>query len=268
MAVISYTGYDMEDAMILNKSAAERGFGYGSVYKTILHDISKEKDAHFAIGADVDATHKARESVGVDGLPYPGRLLKTGDNMVGVYHATDRRTKFERYKGDEDAWVDEVRIIGDDAGVESAKMVSIKLRIARDPTIGDKFSSRHGQKGVCSQRWPAVDMPFSESGIQPDVIINPHAFPSRMTIGMFVESLAGKAGALHGLCQDGTPFACVRRCAGIELTAQLLRGRHAGRLLRRAAPRRRLQLPRQRAHVQRRDRARICLRHLPCVACT
>lgn len=82
----------------------------------------------------------------------------------------------------------------------------IKLRIPRPPTIGDKFSSRHGQKGVCSQRWPAVDMPFSESGMQPDIIINPNAFPSRMTIGMFVESIAGKAGGLHGIAQDATPF--------------------------------------------------------------
>lgn len=72
--------------------------------------------------------------------------------------------------------------------------------------IGDKFSSRHGQKGVCSQKYPAIDMPFSESGMQPDVIINPHAFPSRMTIGMFVESIAAKAGALHGYAQDATPF--------------------------------------------------------------
>ncbi|KAI5297655.1 hypothetical protein KEM56_004642, partial [Ascosphaera pollenicola] len=70
----------------------------------------------------------------------------------------------------------------------------------------DRTPARHGQKGVCSQLWPNIDMPFSETGIQPDVIINPHAFPSRMTIGMFVESLAGKAGALHGLAQDSTPF--------------------------------------------------------------
>ena len=84
--------------------------------------------------------------------------------------------------------------------------IHITIRIPRPPVIGDKFSSRHGQKGVCSQKWPAVDMPFSESGIQPDVIINPHAFPSRMTIGMLVESMAGKAGAMHGLAQEAAPF--------------------------------------------------------------
>jgi DNA-directed RNA polymerase I subunit RPA2 len=84
--------------------------------------------------------------------------------------------------------------------------IHIKIRIPRPPIIGDKFSSRHGQKGVISQKWPAIDMPFSETGIIPDVIINPHAFPSRMTIGMFVESLAGKSGALHGVSQDATPF--------------------------------------------------------------
>ena len=94
----------------------------------------------------------------------------------------------------------------DDTTDGTQQKMHVKLRIPRQPTIGDKFSSRHGQKGVCSQKYPAVDMPFSESGMQPDVIINPHAFPSRMTIGMFVESIAGKAGAMHGMAQDATPF--------------------------------------------------------------
>ena len=105
------------------------------------------------------------------------------------------------------AIVEEIKLIGNESGNnDPCQAVSMRFRIPRSPVIGDKFSSRHGQKGVCSQKWPTIDMPFSESGIQPDVIINPHAFPSRMTIGMLVESMAGKAGAMHGVAQDATPF--------------------------------------------------------------
>jgi DNA-directed RNA polymerase I subunit RPA2 len=83
----------------------------------------------------------------------------------------------------------------------------VKFRYNRNPIIGDKFSSRHGQKGTLSLLYPDVDMPFClNSGIRPDIIINPHAFPSRMTIGMIVESLASKAGAQSGTFTDSTPF--------------------------------------------------------------
>ena len=126
--------------------------------------------------------------------------------MTDTYTNRDARNIFHRYKEIEPAFVEEVRLIGSENGDLPCQALSIKLRITRSPIIGDKFSSRHGQKGVCSQKWPTVDMPFSESGIVPDVIINPHAFPSRMTIGMFVESLAGKSGALHGLAQDSSPW--------------------------------------------------------------
>ena len=91
-------------------------------------------------------------------------------------------------------------------GQAGMSRVSMTLRFPRNPIIGDKFSSRHGQKGVMSILWPQQDMPFTESGMVPDVIINPHAFPSRMTIGMLLESMAGKSGALNGRYQDATPF--------------------------------------------------------------
>lgn len=224
VAVISYTGYDMDDAMIINKSAHERGFGHGSIYKTkkiSLKDDSRtrssatiEKMFGFAPNGTTRSWH--RDTLDEDGLPYVGQEVKSGD-LICAWHTVssdglggvenkDGATHFEKYKEDEVAYIEEVRVIGSENGNEPAQTLSIKFRIPRSPTIGDKFSSRHGQKGVCSQKWPSNDMPFSESGIQPDVIINPHAFPSRMTIGMFVESLAGKAGALHGLAQDSTPF--------------------------------------------------------------
>lgn len=238
VAVISYTGYDMEDAMILNKSAHERGFGYGTVYKSYTVDLQELTGSrratstptlHFGLGREIRTEegpkqHPAAKLIDVDGLPFVGSRLNPGDPIAGYIDDTIGKTKFAKYKGDEVAYVDTVRLlgkftqslrslrladsapIGSDAGDQELQKINITLRITRAPVIGDKFSSRHGQKGVCSQKWPAIDMPFTESGMQPDVIINPHAFPSRMTIGMLVESMAGKAGAMHGLAQDATPF--------------------------------------------------------------
>ncbi|KAL9622874.1 MAG: hypothetical protein Q9160_002800 [Pyrenula sp. 1 TL-2023] len=225
VAVISYTGYDMDDAMIINKSAHERGFGDGTIFKTkqySLEDSSRlgsKKDIKklFGFPGGVAIEGAWRDCLDSDGFAYIGGKVKEGD-IIAAFHTVmydaendkytnfDGKTLFVRYKESEDAYVDQIRIIGSETGSEPCQSISVKFRIPRRPVIGDKFSSRHGQKGVCSQLWPAVDMPFSESGIQPDVIINPHAFPSRMTIGMFIESLAGKAGALHGFTQDSTPF--------------------------------------------------------------
>ncbi|KAJ1905596.1 hypothetical protein LPJ81_001838 [Coemansia sp. IMI 209127] len=210
VAVISYTGYDMEDAMILNKSSFERGFGYGSIYKTEYIDLSKFNKSgdpvttHFGLGRDVLADPDVTERIDMDGLPFTGLRVEEGDAFYAVIDDVRGRTRVHKYKG-EAGYIETVRLLS--TGPDSElQMVALTLRIPRSPITGDKFSSRHGQKGVCSVKFPAVDMPFTESGMQPDVIINPHAFPSRMTIGMFVESIAAKAGALHGVCQDSTPF--------------------------------------------------------------
>ncbi|KAJ6610421.1 DNA-directed RNA polymerase I polypeptide 2 [Mycena sp. CBHHK59/15] len=234
VAVISYTGYDMEDAMILNKSAHERGFAYGTIYKSQIIDLKDVPGAtkaatptvHFGLGRDIhrhgDKAHHCLDFVDADGLPLIGVRLSSGDPLAAYIDDTTGRTRFVKYKGDEMAYVDEVRLLGSDAGDSELQKVHVTLRITRAPVIGDKFSSRHGQKGVCSQKWPAIDMPFSESGMQPDVIINPHAFPSRMTIGMLVESMAGKAGAMHGLAQDATPFKFTEEDTAIEYFGEQL----------------------------------------------
>ena len=219
VCVISYTGYDMEDASILNKSAYERGYGYGTILKgewIDLADFRKSGEGithHFGFLADgeessllsVKELEKAMEFLDIDGLPMVGVKLTAGDPMYAYVDDTTGKVTVKAYKGMEDAYVDTVRVVGSDND-EPLQKIHVKLRIPRPPIIGDKFSSRHGQKGVISQKWPTTDMPFSESGIVPDVIINPHAFPSRMTIGMFIESLAGKSGAMHGIEQDATPF--------------------------------------------------------------
>ncbi|TPX47723.1 DNA-directed RNA polymerase [Synchytrium endobioticum] len=222
VAVISYTGYDMEDAMIIARSSHDRGFGHGIIYKGEFVDLTehtktgencyfglKYKNGTYGPGrGGTDAPYKVHEVtkfLDVDGLPHIGVKLTAKDPMYAYVDEGKGTIRVVRYKGAEDAYVDQVTIceVIDDIYINK---VFIKLRIPRSPVVGDKFSSRHGQKGVMSQRWPSIDMPFSESGIIPDVIINPHAFPSRMTIGMFVESLAGKAGAMHGISQDATPF--------------------------------------------------------------
>ena len=131
-------------------------------------------------------------------------------------------------KGDEVAVVERVTACGVSSSSSSSasasasnglQRASVTLRINRNPVVGDKFSSRHGQKGVLSRPWPDADMPFAEAtGMRPDLIINPHAFPSRMTIGMLLESLCSKAGALKGEFVDATPFAKTKEGKGGEKT--------------------------------------------------
>ena len=146
------------------------------------------------------------ERLGEDGLPPVGARLKHDDPLCAIVDETTGRHTLKRHKYTDEAVVEGVQLLGGDGSAAGCEAAQIKLRFNRNPIPGDKFASRHGQKGVMSRLWPAEDMPFSESGLVPDILFNPHGFPSRMTIGMLLESMAGKAGALHGLRQDSTPF--------------------------------------------------------------
>ncbi|KAL6124662.1 hypothetical protein ACLB2K_077174 [Fragaria x ananassa] len=139
-----------------------------------------------------------------DGLPYVGQTINPDEPYYSTYDEVKGAIRTTKRKGSEPAIVDYVAI----DGKKHLQKVNIRFRHPRNPIIGDKFSSRHGQKGVCSQLWPDIDMPFSGvTGMRPDLIINPHAFPSRMTIAMLLESVAAKGGSLHGKFVDATPFA-------------------------------------------------------------
>ncbi|XP_037663578.1 DNA-directed RNA polymerase I subunit RPA2 isoform X2 [Choloepus didactylus] len=225
VAVISYTGYDMEDAMIVNKASWERGFAHGSVYKSEFIDLSekiKQGDDSLVFGAK-PGDPRILQKLDDDGLPFIGARLQCGDPYYSYLNLNTGESFVVYYKIKENCVVDNIKVCSNDTGSGKFKCVCITMRIPRNPTIGDKFASRHGQKGILSRLWPAEDMPFTESGMVPDILFNPHGFPSRMTIGMLIESMAGKSAALHGLCHDATPFIFSEENSALEYFGEMLR---------------------------------------------
>ncbi|KAL5564528.1 hypothetical protein UlMin_027692, partial [Ulmus minor] len=209
VAVLAYTGYDMEDAMILNKSSVDRGMFRGQIYQTEtidLTDQSNRSDRNQTMFRRSNVDKSMSSSIDSDGLPYVGQTIQPNEPFCSIYNEVTGAIRTTKRKGSEAAFVDYVAV--DVKNKNHLQKVNIRFRQPRNPIIGDKFSSRHGQKGVCSQLWPDIDMPFSGvTGMRPDLIINPHAFPSRMTIAMLLESVAAKGGSLHGKYVDATPFA-------------------------------------------------------------
>jgi DNA-directed RNA polymerase I subunit RPA2 len=226
VAVISYTGYDMEDAMVINKSSYERGFAHGTVIKVEVIDLND--DARFVTKEnanrflrDPEDLLRLSESVGPDGLPYQGRLYHKDDFYYCFRDEATGGYLPRRFKNAESAICGLVRIVESVPGVGKTKAL-IQWRYPRNPIIGDKFASRHGQKGINSFLWPQESLPFSESGMVPDIIFNPHGFPSRMTIGMMIESMAGKAAAMHGEYYDASPFVFNEKKTAINHFGELL----------------------------------------------
>ncbi|KAJ6223465.1 hypothetical protein RDWZM_002010 [Blomia tropicalis] len=229
VAVISYTGYDMEDAMIINKASMERGFQAGVIHKTEVIDLrevaglrtnSQEVGLIFS-SKDIDP--KYSEMFDADGLPFIGRKVCQDDPVCSYIDLTKNETKYHKYKSSEPAFIYDVKVLGNGTDKEIQR-VAITYLIRRDPIIGDKFANRHGQKGICSFLWPQENMPFTENGIIPDILFNPHGFPSRMTIGQMIETLAGKSGAMHGLVHDSTPFTFSEDNVASDYYGKLLEG--------------------------------------------
>lgn len=138
------------------------------------------------------------------------------DQSTGEY-------RVQNFKKLEKAYIESIRALGSDDGTEPLSKVAIMMSFQRNPIIGDKFSSRHGQKGICSRIYPTEDLPFTESGLTPDIIFNPHGFPSRMTIGMMIEFMAGKTGAIYGTAHDATPFQFDQNQSAIDYYGNLLK---------------------------------------------
>ncbi|VDK87186.1 unnamed protein product [Onchocerca ochengi] len=214
VAVISYTGYDMEDAMVINKSSYERGFAHGSIIKVERVNLIEERSTENPVF--LCDPENLQKTIGPDGLPIPGRLYMEGDPYYSVYEIDTNSYKIHKYKYAEAAFCGSVRIIeeGETGATKGKCHALIQWRIQRNPIIGDKFASRHGQKGINSFLWPTESMPFSESGIVPDIIFNPH--------GMMIESMAGKAGAMHGSTYDSSPFVFNEKKTAIDHFGQLL----------------------------------------------
>lgn len=233
IAVIS-NPYTMQDAVVLNASSVERGLFRSHMFRTYETEERKLLSGQEEIigipqpGVKGYRGEEAYKHLDVDGIVPPETYVKEGDVLIGkisplrfmgkadkfVISLENMRETSIEVRGGEEGTVDRVFVT---SSAEGNKLVKVVLRSYKIPEVGDKFASRHGQKGVVGLTIRHEDMPFTSSGIVPDIVFNPHAIPSRMSLGHILEILFGKIAALEGKIIDGTSFDGDREKEIIEL---------------------------------------------------
>ncbi|GAB5359791.1 hypothetical protein AAMO2058_000572600 [Amorphochlora amoebiformis] len=235
LAVMSFSGYDIEDAIVLNKASVDRGFGRCIVLKKQVTTLQKypnsTEDRIYGPQRKVDRQGQVvrdeygmpvaapdHKGLGRDGIVRRAEIVSPGDLLINKHSPLETskdvkdprnndprmyRPSSMRYRGPSKAIVDQAIITSNET---DHFVIKLLMRSTRRPELGDKFSSRHGQKGVVGILINQEDMPFNDMGICPDIIMNPHGFPSRMTVGKMIELLAGKAGLFEGKFKYGTAF--------------------------------------------------------------
>jgi len=223
VAIMTYGGYNQEDSIMINKGSLDRGLFQSVFFRTYKDEEKKNQSSgeEERFGRpDPELTKQLRNGnygkLGEDGFIPENTFVNSDDILVGKVvplrvptgmvlpaGAKKFRDVSRTPRNNESGFVDK---IFKNRNGEGYSFVKIRMRELRTPEIGDKFSSRHGQKGTCGMLLEPEDMPQTASGIIPDIIINPHAIPSRMTIAQLMETLLGKIGCHTGCLGDGTPF--------------------------------------------------------------
>ncbi|ONK73942.1 uncharacterized protein A4U43_C03F1170 [Asparagus officinalis] len=208
VAVNVHLGYNQEDSLVMNRASLERGMFRTEHFRSYKAEVeNKEITKRIKLKDKVEfgkmQSKKGRvDSLEDDGFPWIGACLQTGDIVIGkvAESGEDHSTKL---KHTEKGMVQKVVLSANDEGKNFAV---VTLRQVRSPCLGDKFSSMHGQKGVVGFLESQENFPFTREGIVPDIVINPHAFPTRQTPGQLLEASLGKGIALGGKITYATPF--------------------------------------------------------------